>query len=92
MNGGDGFIVARVLREAGWSVRLGLLGALGDLCGDAALAASRWGGRVVAVSEAFLEDAGVAVDALFGAGLNRDLDGKAKPVVEAMQGRASTGG
>jgi NAD(P)H-hydrate repair Nnr-like enzyme with NAD(P)H-hydrate epimerase domain len=37
-----------------------------------------------------LEDAGLAVDSLFGAGLNRDLDGKAKAVVEAMQGRMST--
>ena len=38
-----------------------------------------------------LEAAGLAVDALFGAGLNRDLDGKAKALVEAMQERASTG-
>jgi NAD(P)H-hydrate repair Nnr-like enzyme with NAD(P)H-hydrate epimerase domain len=53
------------------------------------LAASRWGGPVEAVSEALLEDAGLAVDASFGAGLNRDLDGKAKAIVEAMQGRAS---
>jgi len=43
------------------------------------------------VSEALLEAAGLAVDALFGAGLNRDLDGKAKALVEAMQERASTG-
>ena len=84
------FIAARVLRSAGWTVRLGLLGALDNLRGDTALAASRWGGPVEAVSEALLEDAGLAVDALFGAGLNRDLDGKAKAIVEAMQGRAST--
>jgi hydroxyethylthiazole kinase-like uncharacterized protein yjeF len=64
---------------------------LGDLRGDTALAASRWDGQVEAVSEALLEDAGLVVDALFGAGLNRDLAGKAKAVVEAMQGLASTG-
>ena len=35
-NGGDGFIAARVLRWAGWTVRLGLLGSLDNLRCDTA--------------------------------------------------------
>ncbi len=84
MNGGDGFVVARVLAEAGWPVRLGLLGEVGKLSGDAALAAGAWPGEVEQASPAMLDGAGLVVDALFGAGLNRDLSGTALEIVEAL--------
>ena len=74
-NGGDGFVAARVLREAGWPVRLALLGSRDSLSGDAAAAAARWEGPILPLSPACLEGAALAVDALFGAGLNRPLSG-----------------
>jgi len=80
-NGGDGFVVARLLAAEGWPVRLSLLGDREKLKGDAALAAQRWTGPVV---EDALEGAGLVVDALFGAGLARPLDGTAKALVEKV--------
>lgn len=87
-NGGDGFVIARLLHAEGWDVRLGLLGAVDSLKGDAALNADRWlrdcGGNVGPLSAALLEGASVVVDALFGAGLARPLDGAARSVVDAI--------
>lgn len=83
-NGGDGFVVARLLTEAGWTIRLALLGDLEDLKGDAKSHAARWSGEVEALSPASLEGAELVVDALFGAGLARDIDGVARETIEAI--------
>ena len=90
-NGGDGFVIARVLKASGWSVRLGLLGKQGQRRGDAALAAAAWDGPVEPLSVTMLEGAGLVVDALFGAGLARDLEGVALAVVAALRDRQQAG-
>ena len=86
-NGGDGFVAARLLAEAGRRVELRLLGRREALAGDAALAAAEWNG---AVSEGIgaddLSDADLIVDALFGAGLSRALEGDARRLVERVAG------
>ncbi len=87
-NGGDGFVIAHLLDEAGWQVRLGFLGDVAKLPEDAALNARRWreaGGEIAALSPDVLGGAGLIVDALFGAGLARPLDGVARATVEAAQ-------
>jgi hydroxyethylthiazole kinase-like uncharacterized protein yjeF len=86
-NGGDGFVVARRLARAGWPVRLALLGRRERLSGDAALAAARWRGGVEPLTPAALDGAGLVVDALFGAGLSRPLDGAAGATIEAVVDR-----
>ncbi len=83
-NGGDGFVVARLLEAAGWQVSVALLGERGGLKGDAAVNAELWKGEVEALSPAALDDDPLVVDALFGAGLDRSLDGSALEVVEAI--------
>jgi hydroxyethylthiazole kinase-like uncharacterized protein yjeF len=83
-NGGDGFAAARVLRERGYAVRLLLAGDAGRLKGDAALAAGRWNGPLEPASPAGVAGAGVLIDALFGAGLDRPVDGAARAMIEAI--------
>ncbi len=83
-NGGDGFVAARLLQRWGWPVRLGLLGERSALKGDAALAAARWKGSVHPVSEELLSGDPLVIDALFGAGLARPLEGVARAVIERI--------
>lgn len=87
-NGGDGFVVARLLDRAGWPVRLGLLGEAQRPTGDAALNASLWKGRVEVATPDLLADCDLVVDALFGAGLARPLEGMARLLVEEIARRA----
>ncbi|MEG9502787.1 MAG: NAD(P)H-hydrate dehydratase [Methylorubrum extorquens] len=82
-NGGDGFVAARLLDEAGYPIDLRLLGERTALKGDAALAAEAWTGPVGAV-EAAIPAADLIIDAVFGAGLCRDLEGAARALVEAV--------
>ena len=84
-NGGDGFVAARHLADAGWPVKLALLGSRDKLSGEAAHAASLWKGPIAAFSSECLEGAGIVIDAIFGAGLSRPLDGKALAMVEALK-------
>jgi hydroxyethylthiazole kinase-like uncharacterized protein yjeF len=72
-NGGDGFVVARVLAAADWTVRIALLGLSDRLTGDAKIHAERWSGPIEVLSPAAIADAELVVDALFGSGLSRAL-------------------
>jgi NAD(P)H-hydrate epimerase len=80
-NGGDGFVVARVLADAGWDVRLALLGKVEDLRGDAAINAERWKGLILPLTPQVLDGGPLVIDALFGAGLKRGLSGAARAVI-----------
>ncbi len=83
-NGGDGFVAARILSQRGYRVRVALLGSRTALRGDAAVVAGQWSGPVEPAEGADLAAADVLVDALFGAGLARDLEGAARALVERM--------
>jgi NAD(P)H-hydrate epimerase len=88
-NGGDGFLLGVLAREAGLQVRLVALGT--DAHGDAALARSAWeagGGRVhLWDPDGELAGAGwngseLLVDALYGIGLNRAPDPSVATLIE----------
>jgi hydroxyethylthiazole kinase-like uncharacterized protein yjeF len=83
-NGGDGFVAARLLAERGYRVRLLLLGDPGRLKGDAALAAQRWLHPIEPAAPAALLPADAIVDAVFGAGLDRPVDGSAAAIIAAI--------
>src|SRR5512146_1226513 len=82
-NGGDGFVAARCLAERGYIVRIVFTGDIARLKGDAALAAKAWSGKTVAAAPAALGDCDIIVDALFGAGLDREIEGLPRAMIEA---------
>ena len=83
-NGGDGFVAARLLAERGCDVTVALLGDREALKGDAAANAERWTGNVVPLTDLrVLDGVKVIIDAIFGAGLTRDLEGAAAEAVSA---------
>jgi hydroxyethylthiazole kinase-like uncharacterized protein yjeF len=85
-NGGDGFVAARHLAERGYSVRVSFVGEQARLKGDAALAAERWSGPVEQASPVSLTDCDIIIDALFGAGLDREVEGLPLALIKAMNG------
>jgi len=86
-NGGDGFVTARHLAEAGWAVRVAMLGSADALTGATRHHAGRWPGTTEALVPTVLDGAGLVVDALFGAGLNRALAGASAEVLAAAAQR-----
>lgn len=68
-NGGDGYVIARVLREAGHAVQV--IAPLAPTTEAAKAARARWGGAVETGGAA--TGGGVFVDCLFGSGLARPL-------------------
>lgn len=85
-NGGDGFVAARHLAERGYAVRVSFVGDRSRLKGDAALAAERWSGPVEEASPVSLTGCDIVIDALFGAGLDREVEGLPRAMIEAMNG------
>lgn len=86
-NGGDGFVIARHLRREGAAVRLTLLGRRSALKGDAAAMAKRWDGGVEALNPTALDGAELIVDAIFGAGLTRPVEGAVAEMLTAAHRR-----
>jgi NAD(P)H-hydrate epimerase len=81
-NGGDGFVVARHLKQSGWDVWVEFLVPPDKLKGDAAAMAKRFDGKALPIS-ADNRMAELYVDALFGAGLDRPLEGEALRLAKA---------
>ncbi len=90
-NGGDGFVAARRLAARGYRIELGLFGRRESLRGDAEIAAARFAGEVKPAAEVDPGGADCVVDALFGAGLARDIDGEARSIVERINAAARGG-
>jgi hydroxyethylthiazole kinase-like uncharacterized protein yjeF len=88
-NGGDGFVIAALGRQAGLGVRVWLAGNTANVAGDAALAmdlAARAGVVVETLDEHTVPDGDVVVDALLGIGLKgapRPLQRQAIDIVNA---------
>jgi hydroxyethylthiazole kinase-like uncharacterized protein yjeF len=85
-NGGDGFLLAVLAREAGLQVHVVTLSEHSH--GDAAVARKRWQDAGGAISmwhaESKLPDAELRVDALYGIGLNRAPEAAAESLIRQI--------
>jgi ADP-dependent NAD(P)H-hydrate dehydratase / NAD(P)H-hydrate epimerase len=84
-NGGDGFVAAEALADAGWSVAVALMGDRDALKGDAALAAAAWAGPTLKFDPGVVAAAELIVDAVFGAGLSKPVEGLAADTLRAAE-------
>ena len=103
-NGGDGFVIARLLLESGWPVSVLHAPHPERLRGDARTAFDRWaaaagaGGRPAGPAETVewspgaLDRAELIVDALFGAGLTRPVAGAPAELLVRAAERRQMGG
>ncbi|MBV8094578.1 MAG: NAD(P)H-hydrate dehydratase [Acetobacteraceae bacterium] len=83
-NGGDGYVAARLLAEQGWPVAVAPLG-IPRPGSDAAPAAARWRGPRVDFTDDQARGAELVIDAVFGAGLTRDVEGLVADVLRAAR-------
>jgi hydroxyethylthiazole kinase-like uncharacterized protein yjeF len=86
-NGGDGYVLARLALQAHSRVMVLQAGEAARIGGDALTAHDAYlaaGGEIQAIDLARLSDAEVIVDALFGTGLDRALEGEWLATVEAV--------
>ena len=81
-NGGDGLGVAIFLRKLRWPIQVALLGPKKQYKDDARTMVERWGQSFVPFETDQLEKTTLVVDALFGAGLNRPVRGRARSMLE----------
>jgi hydroxyethylthiazole kinase-like uncharacterized protein yjeF len=82
-NGGDGYVVARLLKARGWPVELRALAA--PATADAKAMAAKWNGGVTPFDAPL--HARLFVDAMFGAGLSRPLAGEAAAMAQRLAER-----
>ncbi|MFT8242768.1 NAD(P)H-hydrate dehydratase [Roseomonas sp. BN140053] len=83
-NGGDGWVAARLLAEAGWPVSVAAL-PVADPSGAAGQAVARWRGPLLPLCAEVAERAELVIDALFGAGLSRPLSEEVAAVLRAIR-------
>ena len=81
-NGGDGYVAARLLAHRGWPVSVAAL-APPRAGSDAEHAAARWRGPMAHFGVAASASADLVIDAVFGAGLSRDVGGRTADTLAA---------
>ncbi len=83
-NGGDGYVAAQWLQSWGWPVRVAAL-APPRPDTDAGRAAARWAGTLAPFTPHEAARADLVIDAVFGAGLARDVNGAVADTLAAAR-------
>lgn len=91
-NGGDGYVLARLLRDGGIDAQVLWVSDPARLRGDAATAAADYrnsGGVAHAFDGTLPADIDLFVDALLGTGLDRPVEGNCRQAIVALNGQSS---
>ncbi len=83
-NGGDGFVLARRLVDSGIDARVHVHGDITRIVGDAELALAKLDRKLLLADLPDLSQFDVIVDALLGAGLDRDVEGRLSTLIETI--------
>ncbi|MFN7026185.1 MAG: NAD(P)H-hydrate epimerase, partial [Pseudorhizobium sp.] len=84
-NGGDGYIAARALAEAGGEVAVFSLGEAGALSGDARTAFKASPIHPLPLSQLSVAQGDTVIDAVFGAGLAREIPTELQQVIATVE-------
>lgn len=84
-NGGDGFVTAYCLKKKNWPVTVYCAVDTHDLQGDASRAVDMWRGDVLSFDEFELPEDGIIIDAVFGTGLSREVEGITHDVLLSLR-------
>jgi len=83
-NGGDGYVAAKLLRTSRIKLRVAALTPRESLRGDALEAALGWDGPIESAETASFAGVDLVIDALFGAGLARNIEGRAAELIARL--------
>jgi len=83
-NGGDGFVVARLLQNVDWSVQVAVLGDPAAYRGDASRMLDLWDGLAGPLNGIIVGEFDLIVDAMFGAGLSRPLESEVRHLASEL--------
>ena len=89
-NGGDGFGVATLLQAQGIEVDIFALGDIEELRGDARTIADEWPGPTGRLENFMPAGYALVIDGLFGAGLSREITGRARASIERLNSGNAT--
>lgn len=91
-NGGDGFVAARLLRQAGCATDVVMFTDPAALKGDARAMADRWGGPIAMDWSGSIQACDLVIDALLGAGLSRPMSGSMAAAVQLVEAQRTERG
>ena len=89
-NGGDGFVVANLLKKNGYPVKVYTYGKKNIYKGDALKAFNEYRGNFKKINFIKLEKGAVIIDALFGIGLIRNIKGNLNKIIKKINSKTNS--
>ena len=84
-NGGDGFVIAKHLKKKGYLPKVYMLSNKKNIKGDSFKALNDYGGKIKKISSLIITKNSLIIDAIFGTGLKRNINGSLKKVFNQIK-------